>query len=266
MRQAKRRRSTAAPATYAYCVLQSTAAPAVAGVPAGLPGTGPLRALPVGGGLWLVAAAAPLPAYAGPAIERGLRDLNWVSERAVAHERVVEHFAARGPALPLKLFTLFADDARAVGSLRRRRATLGRVLARVAGHREWGVRFTLARRAALPRATARPAASRPPSGTAYLTARKTARDDVRDALLRAVADADRVFADLSRRARDARRREPVQTPDGARLLLDAAFLVPRRGEEAFLATARRWSERLAGEGRQLAVTGPWPPYNFVDAR
>ena len=67
----------------------------------------------------------PSAEYGGEEIERRLADMDWVSDRAMAHEKVVEHFAAGGPVVPMKLFTLFAGDERAVAGLGDRREALG---------------------------------------------------------------------------------------------------------------------------------------------
>src|SRR5439155_1170200 len=47
-------------ATYVYCLVQRARAPVLTRAPRGLPGTGRLRALDTGEGLWLVVAQAPL--------------------------------------------------------------------------------------------------------------------------------------------------------------------------------------------------------------
>ena len=50
---------------------------------------------------------------------------------------------------------------------------------------------------------------------------------------------------------------------GSSLLLDLAFLVPPDSEADFLAAAGELRERLAPEGLELEVSGPWPPYSFA---
>ena len=50
---------------------------------------------------------------------------------------------------------------------------------------------------------------------------------------------------------------------GARLLLDAAFLVPRTHAAPFEALASHESRRLARQGDRLMLSGPWPPYSFM---
>lgn len=252
-------------ATYLYCLVHARRAPSLARAPRGLPGMGPPRLLDAGEGLWLVVADAPLDRYGAAPIERGLRDLRWVSARAVAHEAVVEHAARAGTVLPMKLFTLFAGDDRALAHVGRTRRKIDRLLARVADRDEWGVRLSLdearARRGIAAGAGRRagPAAT----GTAFLLRKKGEQDAVRRLVERAREEAERVFEDLARRADDARRHTPPQAPGAVRVLLDAAFLVPARQAARFRGAVRLLGARLARDGFQLTLTGPWPPYNFV---
>src|SRR5262249_54834668 len=141
-----------------------------------LPGSGPLRLLDLGRNLYLVAADVPLPRYGEAAIQRGLRDLEWVSRAAVAHEAVVESFIDAPAVLPLKLLTMFNSDDRAVEHMRADRAKLDALVKRVANHHEWGVRVVLDRaraaRAVAPTRKTKAALS----GLAYLTRKKAQRD------------------------------------------------------------------------------------------
>src|SRR5262249_1595194 len=223
------------------------------------PGAGRPRLVPIERGLWLVAADAPLERYGEEAIARGLKDVSWVSACALAHEKVVEHFATKAAVLPMKLFTLFASDERAVRHLRTRRARLARLLDRVEGREEWGVRLSGAGRA-------RPAPAKkgaPRSGTEFLLAKKAERDRDGQRPARGPAEAKALFRLLADHADESRKR-PL--PEGARSLwLDAAFLVPRGTRRSFEAALRREARALEARGYAVALTGPWPPYNFVEA-
>ena len=122
-------------ATYLYCVAHGKRAPSLTRAPRGLPGTTRLRALAAGDDLWLIVADAPLDRYGSAPVEARLRDLDWVAACATAHEAVVEHVARAATTIPLKLFTLFNDDARAVAHVHGAEARIRRVLQRVEGCR-----------------------------------------------------------------------------------------------------------------------------------
>jgi hypothetical protein len=251
-------------AVYAYAVVQSARAPALAKLPAGIPGASRPRALALGGGLWLVIADAPLSQYGSQVIETHLRDLDWVGARAIGHEALVEKLASKYPAVPLKLLTLFATEARALAQLQPDRARLLRVMGRIRGCAEWGLRVGFdelaARRKAQSEARAESSGS---SGTAFLLKKKKEQQISRELLGRAQAQVDELFNALSKWAKQARRRPPGKAEIGARILLEAAFLVPAKDRKRFEKAVAERTRALAPAGYSVALTGPWPVYNFV---
>ena len=250
--------------TYLYCVVQREKAPSLARAPRGVPGAGAPRAIAAGGGVWLVASDAPAAVYGEAAIERGLSDLAWVSERALPHEAVIEFVGRSGTVLPMKLFTLFRSDARALEHVASQRKRIDRLLDRLAGREEWGVRMFLdEHRAALRAAASAQAEAKGASGTEFLLRKKKQRDLSREVIERGGERAAALFDELSRRADDARRRAPPPGPTGRRVLLDAAFLVRRGQVKPFQAAVRKAAARLRPDGYELTLSGPWPPYNFV---
>lgn len=190
-----------------------------------------------------------------------------MSRAAIAHEAVVEAFIGETAVLPMKLFTIFMNDERALAHVRGERARITAMVKRVANHQEWGVRVVLARaRAAGAQRTqakarkARPAAS----GLAYLAHKKAQRDAAAELATNARQTVAALYDKLSARARDARRRPASEMPiDGGPLLLDAAFLVPRARAASFQILTAREAKSLERQGYGLTVTGPWPPYTFV---
>jgi len=253
-----------AKATYVYCVIASPRAPRLTGVPRGLRGMGPVRLLNVERGLYIVAADAPLDRYGEAAINRGLSDLDWVSRAAVAHEAVVESFIDARAVLPTKLFTMFTSDTRAVQHVRAQRARIASVVKRVANHHEWGVRVVLDR-ARSSSASARPIQVKGArTGVDYLARKKARRDASVELAERARETVAALYDRLAERSRQARRRSASELPvDSGPLLLDAAFLVPRTRSAAFRALAAREARALALHGYGLTISGPWPPYTFV---
>jgi Gas vesicle synthesis protein GvpL/GvpF len=238
-------------------------APPPAGVPAGLEGMSAPRILPAGAGRWLIVADAPLNRYAGSVVNRRLSDLGWVGERAMEHERVVEFFTRHGTVVPMKLFTLFTGDEKAVADVRGRRG-LARLLSSLAGREEWGVRVAVD--PGRLRRRIREQASRPvaglSAGTGFLVQRQREQSAVRGGMDDARRRAEEVFSALEAIAAEARRRDPSAV-EGASLLLDGAFLVERTRAAEFTDAARALAGRHAPEGVSVVLTGPWPPYNFL---
>jgi hypothetical protein len=251
-------------ATYLYCLVQTTKAPSLRGAPAGLPGTGKPRALEAGDGLWLVAADAPLDRYGEKPIEKGLQDLTWVSSCAVPHEAMVEYASKAGTVLPMKLFTLFNSDERALEHVAKERRRIDRIVQRIEGREEWGLRVTLDEVNALrsARDEAR-AGARGSPGAAFLLRKKKEQDAARELLQMAHERAVELYDELAAKADEARRRPPPPGEIGKRVLLDAAFLLRRAKVKPFQSAVRARAKKMATLGYQLTLTGPWPPYNFV---
>jgi len=250
-----RRRAKAAPpalatALYLYAVVASEREPSVSGAPSPPPDVGPLRFLPLGDGLWLAAADAPLPRYSAATIEKRLKDLDWVSACAVAHERVVEHVSALGNTIPMKLFTLFSSDAKATAELGRARVRLRAVMRRIEGRQEWGVRVSVDEATARTRARerAQDAAAGLGAGAGFLTRKRQEHKEVRDILDLGRTAADEVFEAIARHSDETQRRPPVKGEPGLRLLLDE--FQPAETHQIRVRTRRR----KAGPVRKVSET------------
>jgi hypothetical protein len=250
-----------ATAAYLYCLVRSAGRPSIRGVPDGLPGATRPEALAVSAGLWAIVADVPLERYGPEPLAVALRDLDWVSSAALAHEAVVEHFARRKgmTALPLKMFTMFSTSARAAADLRAHRRALASVFKRIEGAEEWGVRVSL-EAARGGDGAARPAIA---GGTAFLTAKKEARDRVREAAHAAAEAAEEGFSALDALARASSRRDDVPAGAESPPLLDAAFLVPASHRARFKAVAKASAAKCRRAGARMTLTGPWPAYSFA---
>ena len=109
-----------------------------------------------------------------------------------------------------------------------------------------------------------PEASSSTPGAAYLIHKKAHRDAGIELASRARKTVAALYDRLEARSSLAKRRTASEMPaDGGPLLLDAAFLVPRRRATSFQALVAREARRLARLGYSINLTGPWPPYTFV---
>ena len=137
-------------AVYLYCVVRAARKPALTRVPRGLPDATRPEAYRLSNALWLVTAQVPLDRYDPAHLEPRLRDLDWVSDTALAHEAVVEYFARAAGAVvvPMKLFTMFSSMDKAIADVAAGRAAIERAMRHIAGCEEWGVRTRARRRRA----------------------------------------------------------------------------------------------------------------------
>lgn len=255
--------------TYLYCVRKPKKGRGAEDTkpPKGLTGAKETRVI-AADGYELVVATVPLAKYSAEAIEPRLRDLDWVSRCAGAHEAVVEHAALGGTVVPAKLFTIFGSDERAVAHVLRGKKELDRVLARIEGCEEWGLRilFDEAAAAKAELAEAAKAKKKAPSGTGFLLRKKAQAEVKRRLVGDARAEADALYDLLAKRAKRALRRPPPSQDMAARVLLDAVFLVETKSTKGFTAAVGKTAQRLADEGFHVTLTGPWPAYSFIGGR
>ncbi|MGQ4599223.1 GvpL/GvpF family gas vesicle protein [Nocardia sp. R6R-6] len=218
-------------------------------------------------GLAAVVGSVPLEVFGAEPLRRNLEDLDWLAETARVHDAVVSAVVRRGPAVPLRLATVFLDDERVRGLLEERRADFDSALILVSGRTEWGVKAYGDRAAlvcAVAEAASRDEAGGRGTGTAYLARRRAqlaAQETVeRDAALRA----EEIHARLVRHAA-AGRRQPATDPalSGRRewMVLNGTYLVDDDRADDFAAMV----DELGNEfpGIRLELTGPWPPYSFA---
>ena len=250
-----------APATYVYCIVSSSR-PLQTTTVTGLPGAGHVRAVEITPGRYLIVSDAPVEAFGEASLTAKLSDLDWVSRAAVAHEAVSQAFMAADAVVPMKLFTLFSSDTRALEQLRAGWKRVDGVIKRLTRHDEWGVRLVFDPSASLKSsAPAAPVAS----GRDYLLAKRqqNAASSQQATEMRKVAGD--VIKSLRALSRDVKKRDVTAPAEGrGRLLLDAAFLVPRGKAQRFKKSVEARAKKIAASGYALQITGPWPPYSFVE--
>ncbi len=250
---------------YVYAVCRPLDAPLAADL-TGVGGVPPRQLAHEG----LVALVGPVPErdFAEEPLRRHLEDLDWLSETARAHQRVIAALTSVTCPLPLRLGTVFRDDSGVRAMLTEGGDRFRRVLERIDGRVEWGVKVHLESAEPAQEGAARtPAPDKPRSGRDYLRQRRNRQTAQEEGWQRAEAFARNLHEKLSRRADDARLHAPQnsslsQAP--GRNILNAAYLVPRAHSEEFVELVDGTKDDQ-GDSSDLRVelTGPWAAYSFT---
>jgi hypothetical protein len=220
----------------------------------------------------LVALVSSLNAaeYESDTVAERTADAEWLAPRAIAHDAVVTWASDRGAVVPFPMWVMFSDEHGVSAMLAERNDELSRVIQRLSGAREFGVRV-FADRAALAAAAVRldsrlaeletqAVAARP--GEAYLLRRKLEAERkllARDAAVQIAESTHNALLAASRQAfarATARANEPG-------LLLDGSYLVENREYDNFRKALTGLVESFQPDGVRFDFTGPWPPYHFV---
>ncbi|GAA0475023.1 GvpL/GvpF family gas vesicle protein [Streptomyces sp. NPDC046215] len=243
---------------YAYAVARDADLPGSALTDVQGVAGGPVRAVRE---LGLAALVGTVPAAEfdeGPLRER-LEDLPWLERVARGHQRVVDAATAAACVLPLRLATVYRDEAGLRRMLAAERAELGAALDRLDGRAEWGVKIWTE-----PEPVPAAPAAAPASGRDYLRRRGAERRAREDGWRRAEDTATEVHTTLLTLAEEARLHPPQDSRLSGRPgsnVLNAAYLVRHEHGPEFTSAVAAFAD--GADGLRVELTGPWAPYSFV---
>lgn len=215
----------------------------------------------------------PTDLYGPAVVEARTRELRWVAEQGVAHERVAAWFVDHARILPAPLLTLYSSVAALAAQARERGDEIVAQLERFAGMREWDLKVgydpaTLAHHLAeaseeiadLDRRIAEAS-----QGTRFLLERQ--RDErVREELGRTARRLASDLLDAVAAEATELRLLPLGRPVGELpVVLNAALLVGSETESRLIAGARARADALEALGMDVSLSGPWAPYRFLEA-
>jgi Gas vesicle synthesis protein GvpL/GvpF len=227
------------------------------------------------GRLRAVVSEQPLDRYEPEAVDAAIREPGQLEEWLRDHEAVVQAVQDAGPVAPFRFGTIFRTEAELRSALARAEDALVARLEELRGASEWGVKAWVddgvlrgwfeahdeeARRARMELdATAEP-------GRRYLQEKKLRRLADAEAAGLALERAHAAHEELAAEAREA----TVDRPSGLdarterRPLLRASYLVADDRLGPFEHLLEELQGRDAELGIEYTLSGPWPPYSFVD--
>ncbi|MEW1927723.1 GvpL/GvpF family gas vesicle protein [Streptomyces sp. NPDC088360] len=211
-------------------------------------------------GLIAVVGTVPEEDFAEGPLRQHLEDLDWLSATARAHQAVIDALTAVTTPLPMRLATVFRDDAGVRAMMEEREDAFRRTLDRLDGRVEWGVKIHAEAEPARPAQEPQKAAS----GRDYLRQRRQRNRAHEEMWESAEKFAHRLHDTLCEHAEDARLHAPQNTAlskESGRNVLNAAYLVSRSDSEAFVELVE--SVQGEGPGMRVELTGPWAAYSFA---
>jgi hypothetical protein len=233
-------------------------------------GSDVVRIIPCGA---LAAFATPAdPAeFSQPVIDARSKDVEWLGAIGYRHQSVMAALMRGGTILPLRAFTLFANEESLRRHVERESDKFAKILDRLDGKQEWTLRVefnpeqwseALVRRVGSLRDLAGEVGRAQP-GKAFLLGKKL--DEEKKRASREAEEA--VVGEIERAVLD---KLACDTVAESRQQRSGAFpqinVLINRDEEARLEELRRDLEaRYAEDGVSVALTGPWPPYTFAHA-
>jgi hypothetical protein len=213
----------------------------------------------------------PAAEYAPDQVEAQLRNLQWVAEQGVAHERVVAWFVDNTQILPAPLFTMYSSTDALREATAQRDEELVNEMQRLRGLREWDLKISFDEQelqqhgaeisGKLAQLDDEIAAA--PAGKGYLLQKKRAdllKMEVRQAAHRRAVD---VLNSTHSLTAEARTLPLPRSGENLPVVLHAALLVRIENEPRLVKQLEAEAQTLRGIGMDLNFSGPWAPYRFM---
>jgi len=207
--------------------------------------------------------------YSQAVIDARSKDVEWLGAIGYRHQAVVSALMRGGTVIPLRAFTLFANETSLRGHLLAEEKKFSTILDRLDGKQEWTLRIefdpqqwndALVRRVDSLRKIA-DEMEQAPSGKAYLLRKKLDEEKKRasrDAEQQVVTEVENAV--MQKLACDTVAESRLQRGGG----FPQINVLLNRDEESRLQELRdELSRRYEADGVTLALTGPWPPYTFA---
>jgi hypothetical protein len=230
-------------------------------------------------GLEAVVSKVSLEEFASEEIKKKAQeDLNWIKEKAVIHEKVVEEAMRKNGKIlnliPMRFGTIFQDKASLGETLNKDYTKIREVLERIRGKQEWSVKVYLKDRRKFEQVIKEKNETIKekerkigdlPEGMAFFMEEelKEAIYEELDKELNNIAEG--LFADLEKQSIASVKNKILEKELTGRrepMVLNVAYLIPEEKIEDFDKEAQRLNQEIQANGFYLECSGPWPAYNF----
>jgi hypothetical protein len=263
---------------YLYCIREKTeGAPAIS--TRGIDGKAEVFTLPFHG-LEAVISEASLEEFASEEIQKkALENLNWIKEKAVAHERVIEEAMRKNDkilsVIPMRFGIIFKGKARLEETLNKDYSKIKEVLDRIRGKQEWSVKAYLKDREKFEQVIKEKNGATKekekeiaslPEGMAFFMEeelKEIISIEVDKELNRVI---EGLFEILGKQAVSSIKSKTLgKELTGKRepMVLNSAYLILEEKIEDFKQGAEGLNQEIQPKGFYLEYSGPWPAYNFT---
>jgi hypothetical protein len=241
---------------------------------AGIDDAHPIGMVP-GEGIEAVASRVPLGEFGEESLREHLNDLAWLEENARRHEHILDRVREQTTLVPMRLCTIYRTETSVREMLAREHEFLADALRRLEARTEWGVKLFVSptglemvgEHGSAAVRDVRQRLSEAGPGESYLLEKRLEglRQAESESLLEELCMA--AHGRLSALSVEAKL-NPLQprelTNRDGRMILNGVYLVDDGRSDEFSAHVGGLADEYAGYGLEVELTGPWPPYNFVN--
>jgi len=191
-----------------------------------------------------------------------------------AHEDVIDALMGNTTVVPFRFGTILKDEQSAMKMLEDQEEKFKNLLARFAGRVEWGLKVYVDEQEYNKHIQATPQhkhleeqRAKLSKGVAYLLAKKLEADLKENTATQLTRITEHIFQELGKDAYEAKLDKTLPrtlTHKKKEMLLNSVYLIEKTHIDTFWKTEKSLIEQYEPLGLELEVSGPWPPYSFVD--
>jgi len=263
---------------YLYCLRKKSKSSQILSVK-GIDGKEEVFIIPYQG-LEAVVSKVSLEEFASEEIKRKAQeDLNWIKEKAVIHEKVVEEAMRKNGKIlnliPMRFGTIFQDKVRLEETLKKDYSKVMEVLERIRRKQEWSVKLYLGDREKFKQTIKKnnktiiekeKEIASLSEGMAFFL-----EEQLKEVISKEVEKGinkmmEGAFESLKKQAVTAVKNKILGKELIGRqesMVLNAAYLVLEEKMEDFKKEAEDLNHKMQGKGFFIEYSGPWPAYNFT---
>lgn len=222
-----------------------------------------------------VVGQVPLQDFTEPNLRKHLANEQWLTEKVLAHERIVrEMMLGTPPIIPLKFGTIFQSRARVQQMLKKHYSRFQNLLEQFTGRHEWGLKIFSRPQILKRKITAQDTdiarivskIKKQSAGKKYFFEKELEakyREKIEEKERAAAENLQGLivpFCDQYVSNNVLSRRFPGQ--DGE-LITNATLLIVDTSIDELRQYLNHWNQLHDKAGLTAELSGPWPPYNFV---
>lgn len=204
-------------------------------------------------------------------IKEQLNKLEWVEEKAFAHENIIEEIMGNYPVVPMQFCTIYKSKEGLLDFLENYYDQIKYYLSLAATNQEWGVKVycntDILKEKILEKQTFRDelnSINKKPAGIAFML-NKNFRGKIDNCIQDMInVDVQYIFEEVNTTLENVILKE-IQNSDFAekRMVLNIVALLGRNKYENFTKIIDALSDKYNNYGYEIKISGPWPIYNFI---
>jgi hypothetical protein len=231
----------------------------------------------VHGNLLAFVSAVPTAQFGASEFRSALNDTEWLKQRILAHEKVIEQLRSGYDVVPFRFGTIYLDSSHVANMLARHRAALCQALERIEEASEWGMKLYCDAEALRSRVEIeshsmrrlRDMLEQASPGARFFLQKKYAKALDSEAAATIASCVERIggrLADCACESTEIQVQPPAVHGRSAAMVMNAAYLVAEGYLARFQQIIAALQDEFAAHGFDHELTGPWPPYHFVSIR